>query len=253
MAAVDKLNIVDIRHLLARGPSRFLEYRPLKQAKKNTLHYNGQATNVAANIDAEIRHFQFIAQYHVNRVWDTYKGQPVYGHGIMYDHGVGPSGTIYRLRDLTHVLWHCANRTGNLTSLATHIPIGDWQRPTDKQWESATKLFQALADDHGFNARSETFGHNEWSSSACPGPVLIPMLEAWRTEFVPVLKRYRIKYNDAKCRQGPGLNFPVAATFQAGHEFDGKIVIGQSINGNNIWYWRADGRGMIHSSLCEEV
>ncbi|RYE64906.1 MAG: hypothetical protein EOO81_13400, partial [Oxalobacteraceae bacterium] len=39
--------------------------------------------------------------------------------------------TIYLLRDLTHVLWHCANRTGNLNSLATHIPIGDWQRPTD--------------------------------------------------------------------------------------------------------------------------
>lgn len=251
MGAVDRLNIVDIRRRLARGPSRFLEYRALSQVRSNTLHYNGKATSVAANVDAEIRHLQAIAQYHVDRVWDYYQGQPVYGHGIMYDYAVGATGTIYLLRDLAHVLWHCANRTGNVTSLATHIPIGDWQRPTDKQWESATKLFQALADDHKFNAQSNTFGHNEWSSSACPGPVLIPMLEAWRTQ--PVLKRYRIQFDDAKCRQGPSLSFSIAATFESGHEFDGKRVVGQSLSGNARWLWRADGLGFIHSSLCKEV
>lgn len=251
MTALDSLNIVDIRGRLMRGPSQFLEYRILGQIKSNTLHYNGPKTAVAANVDAEIRHFQAIAKIHVNRVWDKYQGRPVYGHGIMYDFGVGPSGTLYLLRDLTHVLWHCANRKGNVTSLATHIPIGDWQRPTDKQWESATKLFRALADDHDFSAQSNTFGHNEWSSSACPGPVLIPMLEAWRTQ--PVLKRYRIQFDDAKCRQGPGVNFPVAVVFNKGHEFDGKVVRGQSIAGNPIWFWRSDGIGFIHSSLCKEV
>lgn len=58
MAEVDKLNIVDIRRRLARGPSRFLEYRALSQVRSNTAHYNGKATSVAANVDAEIRHLQ---------------------------------------------------------------------------------------------------------------------------------------------------------------------------------------------------
>lgn len=249
--ALSDLNIKDIRGILMRRASRFLSYRTLAEIDSQTLHYNGPETAIAPTIDAEIKHLQAIAKHHVDRIWGYFQGQPVYGHGIMYDYAIGATGTIYWLRDLTDVLWHCANGAGNKTSLAIHIPIGNRQRPTDKQWASATALFDALAETHRFDAQTKTFGHYEWSNSECPGAVLIPMLETWRTQ--PVLRRYRIQYNEANCRQGPALNFPIAATYQAGHEFDGKALVGQVIGGNATWLWRADGLGFIHSSLCKEV
>ncbi len=247
------LPIVDIRHLLVRRPSRFLLTRLLKLIAGSVDHYNGPETAIALSIEAEIRHLQAIAQYHVGKIWGYSQGVAIYGHGIMYHYAIGATGTIYWLRNLSDILWHCGNGAGNNTTVAVHTPIGDKQRPTDKQWESKVMLFEALADDRGFDAKSATKGHKEWGQSECPGPVLMPMLENWRKQPTPVLKRYRIKYNDSKCRQGPGRNFPVAATFDAGHEFDGKIVIGESINGNNVWLWRADGLGFIHSSLVEDV
>lgn len=249
---IASLPIVDIRHLLLRRPSRFLVTRLLKLITGSVDHYNGSETAIAASIDAEIRHLQAIAQYHVGKIWGYAQGIPIYGHGIMYHYAVGATGTIYWLRNLSDILWHCGHGTGNTTTVAVHTPIGGKQHPTDKQWNAKVMLFEALADDRGFNVKSNTKGHKEWGQSECPGPVLMPMLDAWRKE--PVIKRYRIKFNDANCRQGPGLNFPIAATFHAGHEFDGKRILGQAINGNPWWIHRAiDGLGMFHESLCEEV
>lgn len=248
------LPIVDIRHLLIRRPSQFLVTRLLKLIGGGVIHYNGPETEETASVDAEIRHLQAIAKYHVGKIWGYANGVAIYGHGIMYHYAVGATGTIYWLRNQSDILWHCGNGTGNNTTIAIHNPIGGKQRPTDKQWDSTIKLFNALAEDRGYQPKTDTKGHKEWGQSECPGPVLMPMLDAWRKEPTqPVIKRYRIKYNDSKCRQGPGRNFPIAATYQAGHEFDGKALVGQAIAENNIWYWRVDGLGFIHSSLCEEV
>jgi hypothetical protein len=252
------LPIVDIRHLLLRRPSQFLVTRLLKLISGDVLHYNGPEVDTELSVDAEIRHLQAIAKYHVGKIWGYANGIAIYGHGIMYHYAVGATGTIYWLRNQSDILWHCGNGTGNNTTIAVHNPIGGKQRPTDKQWDSTIKLFNALAEDRGFNAKSNTKGHKEWGQSECPGVVLMPMLDAWRKEPAePVIKRYEVVIADSNCREGPGLSFPIAlngaAVYQPGHQFSGRVVQGQTVGGVSEWVHRDDGIGFVNKGLLKEV
>lgn len=249
---------LDILNLIDQLPRRtaYLELRELGQCDSATLHYNGGKTKIDKTVTAEIEHIRFIAKYHFDKIWGYYKGRPVYGHGIMYAYVVGATGRIYQTRPLKHVLWHCGHAGGNFSSVPVHIPIGDDQRPTPEQWESACNLFEALANYLGYQAKAATFGHKEWASSACPGPVLMPMLEQWRTE-PQLIKRYEVVIADSNCREGPGLTFPIAlngtAVYQPGHQFSGRVVQGQTVGGVSEWVHRDDGIGFVNKGLLKEV
>lgn len=261
------LPIIDVVSQLPQRPGAPL--RAVGGLTSGTLHYNGPATTCAASWPSawEIAHLKGIAQYHVSKDWSS-NGSGDYGHGIMYDFAVFPSGRLYKLRPLNHELWHCANRSGNLTSIAVHMPIGGAQDATPAAWQAFDRLAQALMGEFHFG-RDRVFGHTEWPkytvrggrlvqipNSPCPGPLLMRRLKAWRVQGE--LRRWRVIVPDSVVREGPGRQFPIAlggrGRYAVGHQFDSDTVtIGEVIAGSSEWLHRVDGIGFMHRSLVEEV
>ncbi len=229
-----------------------------------TLHYNGPPVTNRTRA-GEIHQLIEDAKWHMRK--DAF-GAGAAGDGIQYPLAVLSDGTICQLRDFDAVLWHCANAGGNETSMAVHLPLGGAQDVTPPQWSSATLLFEALGTTYGFG-RAAVLGHKEWPkyqrikgvltrvrNSDCPGPVLMTRLNAWRDGND--LTRWRVVYNNANVREGPGTSFPVAlggkAVLKSGQTFMGNnITLGDYIGGSNWWIHRADGVGFIHSSLVHQA
>ncbi|WP_110513728.1 peptidoglycan recognition protein family protein [Herpetosiphon llansteffanensis] len=248
------LPVVDIRHLLLRRPSRHLITRPLNSISGSAVHYNGDATDIAVLESAEIRHLQAIAKYHVGKIWGYAQGVAIYGHGIMYHYAIGATGTIYWLRNQSDILWHCGNATGNNTTVAVHAPIGGKQRPADKQWDSMIKLFNALADDRGFHAKSKTLGHKEWNPSECPGIPLMDKIKTWRNETDRRGRYEVISPDGANVRQAPTTQAGIAVVYPVGYQFDVYgITRGQSIAGIDEWLNSGDMRGFVHPTTSRKI
>ena len=138
------------------------------------LHYNGPADNAAAaGTQAQIVNWinTVIIPNHIARIG---------ADGVQYHFWIAGDGTIYQLRDLDMFLWHCGNLDANSRTLAVHLPIGGTQSPTPAMWASFCKLADALIADYGMRGRSVVKGHQEYGASACPGPILMAKLKAWR-------------------------------------------------------------------------
>ncbi len=86
------------------------------------------------------------------------------------------------------------------------------------------------------------------------------LVERWQREDTgaitdeQLISRYRVTVDDTKVRQGPGRNFPAAASMNAGDTFvsDG-ITRGETIGGDDRWMHRADGLGFTHASLLARL
>lgn len=137
-----------------------------------TLHYNGPAVHRTD----DVTWYTFIAQYHMRK--DAF-GKDSAGDGIMYHYAVTALGEIYHMREDNEILWHCGNSKGNAESIAIELAIGDNQSPTKLQWETTVMLFDYLCGLYDI-PRTQVFGHCEWKKTACPGPILFPLLQEWR-------------------------------------------------------------------------
>lgn len=264
-----KLPIIDIRSKLPRRPERALR-RVVRPADSVTLHYNGPKVdlhdNSKATLDAWIAHLVGIATYHIDKVWGYQPKTkvPIYGDGIMYPLVVLPGGEILLTYDLDRERWHCGNAQGNRDSIAVHFPLGGPQDVTPRQWQAWDLLASALLADHQLT-RKHVLGHCEWPrydkdgkripQSACPGPLVMPRLHAWRAGRAA--QRYRVLVDAANVREGPGRSFDVAwkgrAVLQEGFEFTAEsLVSGEAIAGVDTWaHWPA--AGFVHLSLLAPV
>lgn len=266
MSRLYELGVLDIRDRLPRGTRP--QTTGIRPAMSGTIHYNGPpvalADSARTTTEQWIQHFRGIAQYHVSKVWGTDRfGRPLYGHGIMYHAAALPDGTLVQLRDWDAELWHCANPSGNLSSIALHFAVGGAQDVTDAQWSAGTRFFEALGYDLGWPGRTVVFGHREWrrldgvTQSPCPGPLLMKRLDLWRRRVEPsALRRFRVAVPRARVRQGPGTTFPVAlggmAVLPRGYEFDAHTITpGEVIAGSPDWAHMAGGLGFVHTSLLE--
>jgi hypothetical protein len=217
-----------------------------------TLHYNGPPL---ANRFPEGE----LAQLVTDARWQMRPGglgAKDGGDGLQYHFVVLSDGRVAQTREVDALLWHCANAEGNRRSLSVHLPVGGDQDATAAQWEATTRLFETLIAEFGMAGRSRVYGHQEWSDSSCPGPLLMERLRLWREQAQPrpMAQFYRVRYDDTNVRQGPGLGFPVALVTQPGHVFAADaLVAGQSIGGEERWLHRADGIGFVHLSVVEAV
>ena len=147
----------------------------LRRAATNTLvlHYNGpiapaRAGGTRSQIAGWLR--EVIIPNHISRIG---------ADGVQYHFWIGADGTLYQLRDLDMLLWHCGNLDANSRSLAVHVPIGGNQQPTAAQWQTFTALAHTFCDQ-AHVGRQAIKGHCEYGFSACPGPILLPLLSTWR-------------------------------------------------------------------------
>lgn len=242
------LNIVDLRPYLPR-PKAVAGATGAPQGRRSStgyavLHYNGaQPVSVSrmasqAGVVAWLK--DVIIPNHITRIG---------ADGVQYHAWVGSDGTLYQLRDWDALLWHCGNYSINSTSVALHIPIGgNMQQPTAAQWTSATRFFDAASAGYHVG-RERVKGHLECGKSACPGPILMAKLRAWRSG-----SSYRTK-TVATVRSIPNrLTGLIYDTLPKGRPIDAVEVQGQAYGGSAVWYeiHLANGKtGYIHSSAVE--
>lgn len=197
-----------------RGPYETL---PLSAKRGVVVHYRGVVTDASAGLAS----FEADATYHVGKNWTSAGQVPIFGSGIMYHVGIDGEGNTYLMRDLERVLWHCGAWPQNAETLAIQLPLGGSQRATKAQLESLTRVVDAWL---GFTRapRSEVWGHQELSSTSCPGTLM--------QDFVR-------PYREAKPSEPTGLYFPetgysVSGGFRAYWEqFGGLAIFGYPITG----------------------
>lgn len=164
MTALASLNIFDLRPRLSVKPiSPTLDNirRPRRGPVKGAvIHYNGPALSYRANTLAVLNHIINVdTPNHQSRIG---------GDSLMYHFCVLDNGDIYQTRDINFPAWHAAHPEANEYYIAIHLPLGEGQDATPRQWASVEALLAALRADHGFG-RDKVRGHQEFSKTACPG------------------------------------------------------------------------------------
>jgi hypothetical protein len=255
MNSLEQLPIRDLRPRL-----RVLD-RPKCRRKREgavssvTLHYNGPAVAGLGDLRCELRQITDVdLPNHQERLR---------ADGLMYHFVVFSDGSIWQTRDLDLQAWHCGVPDGNEHSIAVHLPIGGTQDATTAMWSATTRLFDALIKRYTLPGRHVVKGHQEWKATACPGPLLMSRLEAWRTAELGVpfssgIFRVRDDIGVANVREGPSRTFPVALHGQAimwpGDFLSADAVVeGERIGDEARWAYRSDGLGFVHLSLLTSV
>lgn len=212
-----------------------------------TLHFNGPPVAGAGTPALEIAQLHIDAQYHMRALG---------ADGIQYHAAVLADGTVAQLRDEADELWHCANRAGNRTHLAIHLPLGGAQRPTATQWQATCALFDTLIARYRWPGRHVILGHREWPRSdgkpqkPCPGPILFRMLQEWRGAL-PQPLRYTVRAPRVNVRQGPGVAYRVAGTMERGDAFVTDALVASKDTGA-LWAHRADALGFTLLALLRQ-
>ena len=169
--------LVDLRGELKRNPAGGPRQRNSLAGREGVvIHFNGP--DVTATDDrAFIR--DIIAPYHCQKNFAR-AGQPAaIGDGIMYHVGVGRDGTAYLQRDLEEVLWHCGDTEWNERSLSVYVPIGINQHATPAQLATLERVVTSFLAFTG-EARDRVRGHQELSSTDCPGTLMRDFVHPYR-------------------------------------------------------------------------
>lgn len=249
MSILTELGVIDIRDRLpwakwtigVRGATTSL-----------TWHYNGPAVPPAFQTgEGLIFQLASDARWQMRPGWGgTKNGAP----RLMYHLVVAADGQIYQTADLDEILWHCAHQDGNGRGLALHFPLGGDQAPTPIQLAAGFRVTDALCATYHI-PRDRVVGHLEWKhATACPGPVLIEHVRAYRAHVAPVvpptplpaqMRRWQIRSDlllPARVRQAPATHWPGGREVGvAGRLKPGTIVYvdvvkqGEPIDGNPRW------------------
>lgn len=224
-----------------------------------TVHFNGPAIPQQRTLQEWYGHLKFIAEFHA--------GPYLSADGIQYHYAVLPGGEVVQTRDDSAILWHCGNGTGNVESLAIHLPLGGSQRPSAAQWNAVDELLNWLRSRYGI-ATDCVYGHRQWprrsgmasihngqmpGQSECPGDMVMGMLAEWRAEQGG---RYVVKYR-ANVREAPDVSAPVAwggtAVLPVGYVIEGgTLVQGTPFRGDARWlHW--PGGGFVHVSALTQA
>lgn len=179
---------VDLRGTLPTNPDGGPRSRvPLASKWGVIVHYNGPAIPETAD-PLTVIHNE--AAYHCGPIWGRdAAGRPFYGDGIMYHLMIWRDGTLYQTRDLEDVLWHCGSWPENAQALAIQVMIGEGQHATAEQIERLRQVvdeWQAM----GRTDRASVKGHQEVSSTACPGTLMRDFVWPYRAGEIKPMARY---------------------------------------------------------------
>lgn len=172
--------VFDVRDELPRTDWEIGRFGP---KTSRTYHWNGPA------LPTDVAPLELIlgdAHFHVSKDWSPEPGIQG-GDGIMYHRLVAPNGDLYLTRDLDAVLWACGSALGNAHSEHVQVMCGAYfddagkiigtQPPTAAQFATMRWLERTLP-------LGETFPHDIWSETKCPGPDITDWVSAraWESE-----------------------------------------------------------------------
>ncbi len=160
-----------------RGP---YETIPLNKKRGVVIHYRGVVTDANAGLAS----YKADAVYHVGKNWVGAGQTPVLGSGIMYHIGIDGQGSVYLLRNPDRVLWHCGAWPQNEETFAIQLPLGGDQRATKAQLASLSRVVDALLA-FSKTPRSEVWGHQQLSSTPCPGTLMADFIRPYRAGTKP--------------------------------------------------------------------
>jgi hypothetical protein len=169
--ADDSLVVIDIRNQLPRDDNNGPFGRALKTLGL-TYHWLGADYSRVASDSESVAYLIRVAYDHIRKDWST-DGSGAFGNTIMYHEAISPLGTIIILRDYEEIAWHAGNEAANTSTRAILVMCGPNTPPTPAQ----TRAVRMRWEDFG---RSQIRGHQEWSSTACPGPQLMEQIRQIR-------------------------------------------------------------------------
>lgn len=144
------------------------------------VHYRGEVTAASAGLSS----LEADARYHVGKNWCKPGQEPCYGSGIMYHIGIDGAGTVWLMRDLDRVLWHCGAWPENEISTAIQLPLGPGQHPTPAQLASLARVVNDLCRATN-TPRSLVKGHMELMSTDCPDRLMDDFVRPFRAGAFP--------------------------------------------------------------------
>jgi len=161
------LNIIDVRGQLPTNPGGGSGQTHFPKSGI-IWHYTGPPVNMDAD---EMTMLISYANFHI--------GPYLNEAGIAYHYDIAPDGTIRLLRNPEAVLWHCGAWPFNASHYAVHFELGEGQHATAAQLASGIALGDFLRTQDGFG-RDECKGHQEVSSTACPGSLMDDLVYPYR-------------------------------------------------------------------------
>jgi hypothetical protein len=214
-----------------------------------TIHYNGPAVPSFGYPLGERSQLIADARYHMRL---GAFGVPSGADGIQYHYAVLSDGAALLLRRPEAYLWHAGNAEANRYSLAIHLPLGGLQQATARQLAGLWRLVDHLRSVYSIAAHNVK-GHLEWSDTACPGTYLMQQIKQYRDTHKPY--QYFMTTMNANCRQGPSVNFPIAAVTPMGTRFAVDTIIenGGDVLGEKAWVHRADHLGFYSLAVVKPV
>ncbi|MCU0490690.1 MAG: N-acetylmuramoyl-L-alanine amidase, partial [Chloroflexaceae bacterium] len=137
-------------------------------------------------------------------------------------------------------------------------PLGQAQQPSAVQWQQCTALMEALIAHYGWKGRNVVRAHREESQTACPGNVVMGLLNQYRTPVAPpdtsVKGTYRTTLR-VMLRQAPQRQAKnIVRVLPGGQKVEvGALVQGEAVQGDSRWAWLSSGEGFIHFPHLEKV
>lgn len=215
-----------------------------------TLHYNGPPISDRSVRGTTRQLISIDAPNHISRIG---------ADSLQYHICVGAGGEYYYTRNFELQAWHCGIYEGNEHSIAIHVPLGGDQDPTNEQWASTIRLFDAVNQEYQLGGRAATMAHLEWKPTACPGLPLMRRLNTWRTAVVPLPISPATATYKVVGMQGANVRVHPTSKSKAVNAcmFDSQvevvnIVAGEKVSGVNQWAQLYE-RGYIWLPLLRRI
>lgn len=159
------------RRMWANVPAYPDKMRPMGKVMRITIHHEGseKANNDVLPFDV-VETLRLIHSQHRKRM-----GAGDIGYHFIIDR----SGSIWQGRDWAYQGAHTSGANQNNLGVML-LGNFEFQRPTQQQLDSMTRLVASLMRKYGLNPANSIYGHNDFCKTHCPGSNLKPYLESLR-------------------------------------------------------------------------
>ena len=154
-------DIIDRRRWGARPAGA---YAPIRATQPPTIHWNGPATGLteSSSVDAEAAFLRGVQSHHIDtNHWID----------IAYSWAFAQTGRIYECRGWGNRSAANGTRTGNDSSHAFFLMLGQGEQPSDA-------MIAAIREMRSVDGHDTVRPHRSWKPTECPGDDIARMIDA---------------------------------------------------------------------------